>query len=216
MSMDCMIATALIQHVKRVILQLLLQKEGLEVTCGKDNWPINQAPSVPDPRSSQGDHAMAITQQDDHMIHTQQSGQKGLVNGKWMGQDVHHPQMDQVQEIELPAAPLEWDEKDSQAGGFLAPKIYLFYAVKSAKLLFLLVRCPAILEMPIWQFRHEDYLNSSTLHGWREWMAKHHRDKHPTITSPKKWSPYKMQQLNKGSNKQFWRVAGDDDIDLWL
>ncbi|KAG2063370.1 hypothetical protein BDR04DRAFT_1123305 [Suillus decipiens] len=48
--------------------------------------------------------------------------------------------------------------------------------------------------------------------GARDWMAKHHRDKHPTVTLPKQWSPCKMQQLNKGSNRQFWRVAGDDEV----
>ncbi|KAG2045750.1 hypothetical protein BDR06DRAFT_1015331 [Suillus hirtellus] len=48
--------------------------------------------------------------------------------------------------------------------------------------------------------------------GARDWMAKHHRDKHPTVPLPKQWSPCKMQQLNKGSNKQFWRVAGNHDV----
>ncbi|KAG1855255.1 hypothetical protein F4604DRAFT_1590815, partial [Suillus subluteus] len=48
--------------------------------------------------------------------------------------------------------------------------------------------------------------------GSRDWMAKHHRDKHPTVTLPKQWSPCKTQQLNNGSNKKFWRVAGDDDV----
>ncbi|KAG2110465.1 hypothetical protein BD769DRAFT_1674624 [Suillus cothurnatus] len=46
----------------------------------------------------------------------------------------------------------------------------------------------------------------------RDWMAKHHRNTHPTIALPKQWLPCKMQQLNRGSNKRFWRIAGDDDV----
>jgi len=45
----------------------------------------------------------------------------------------------------------------------------------------------------------------------KEWMGKHHRQKHSSITTPREWRSCKMQQLNKGANKQFWRVAEDEE-----
>lgn len=44
-------------------------------------------------------------------------------------------------------------------------------------------------------------------------MANHHRAEHDTIPTPKHWSCCKMQQLNKGAGKRFWRIAGGEKID---
>jgi hypothetical protein len=38
-------------------------------------------------------------------------------------------------------------------------------------------------------------------------MGDHHRAQHESIPTPKQWTPCKMQQLNRGGLKQFWRVA---------
>src|SRR5882757_6351388 len=47
--------------------------------------------------------------------------------------------------------------------------------------------------------------------GSSEWMKRHHRQMHPSLDSPKQWFSCKMQQLNRGANKTFWQVAGDDE-----
>lgn len=44
-----------------------------------------------------------------------------------------------------------------------------------------------------------------------EWMQKHHHRMHPSIASPKQWSSCKMQQLNRGGNKTYWQVAGNNE-----
>ena len=47
--------------------------------------------------------------------------------------------------------------------------------------------------------------------GSMEWMQKHCQKEHPFIISSTKWSICKMQQLNKGLNRQFWQVADDEE-----
>lgn len=38
-------------------------------------------------------------------------------------------------------------------------------------------------------------------------MGDHHRAQHPSIPTPKTWTPCKIQQLDRGAHKTFWRVA---------
>ena len=43
-------------------------------------------------------------------------------------------------------------------------------------------------------------------------MGNHHRQEHATMDSPREWAPCKIQQLNRGLNRQYWRVSGDDEV----
>ena len=38
-------------------------------------------------------------------------------------------------------------------------------------------------------------------------MGDHHRAQHPSIPTPKIWTSCKVQQLDRGAHKTFWRVA---------
>jgi hypothetical protein len=48
--------------------------------------------------------------------------------------------------------------------------------------------------------------------GSKRTMGDHHRKEHAAINTPREWAPCKIQQLNKGANRGYWRVSGDDEI----
>jgi hypothetical protein len=48
--------------------------------------------------------------------------------------------------------------------------------------------------------------------GSKNTMGNHHRQEHAAMDSPREWVPCKIQQLNKGTNKHYWRVSRDDEV----
>ncbi|KAG2030468.1 hypothetical protein BDR03DRAFT_987079 [Suillus americanus] len=215
-------------------VQHTIEKERAEVTSGDDNQPIDKVPSIPDPRPPQIDRVQNVKipvvplerhehQSGNTVAYFSQGGPQTGNSSALKDQLLHHPYLDTINVVVDPdllvlccqtcQVALPPSQMPSHIGN-----AHSAVRVDDDKY------CGAVADMKIASALPSSVAGGLRIHdglacdsctfacGSRDWMARHHRDKHPTVTLPKQWSPCKTQQLNNGSNRKFWRVAGDDDV----